>query len=118
MLKLTIDFETRSRADLKKVGMWRYAEDPSTEIICCAVKVNEEPARVWYPLWVLEILESHLQTLDYMGDLELFELLEKADEIEGHNVGFETAIWLYVATPKYGWPQLIEDNTTQMEEAA
>jgi hypothetical protein len=25
------DFETRSAADLKKVGVYRYAEDPSTE---------------------------------------------------------------------------------------
>jgi DNA polymerase len=32
-----LDFETRSRADLREVGAYRYAEDPSTEAICVAL---------------------------------------------------------------------------------
>jgi len=30
------DFETRSKADLKKVGRYVYARHPSTEVICYA----------------------------------------------------------------------------------
>jgi DNA polymerase len=31
---LFLDFETRSRLDVRRVGAYRYAEDPSTEVIC------------------------------------------------------------------------------------
>ena len=37
------DFETRSRASLKTVGAHRYAVDPSTEVLCCAYAVDDEP---------------------------------------------------------------------------
>jgi DNA polymerase len=45
-----LDFEARSRADLKAVGGRRYWEDPSTEAICCAwwcVETGE--VGVWLP---------------------------------------------------------------------
>jgi len=32
-----VDFETRSRADLKRIGGRRYAEHPSTEVVCAVV---------------------------------------------------------------------------------
>lgn len=34
---IVIDFETRSGVDLKKSGVYRYAEDESTEILCLAI---------------------------------------------------------------------------------
>lgn len=43
-LPLHIDFETFSEADIVKVGAYRYASDPSTEILCVALAIgNEEP---------------------------------------------------------------------------
>ena len=33
---LSIDFETGSQADLKKVGAAKYAEDPTTRVVCVA----------------------------------------------------------------------------------
>lgn len=44
-MKILIDLETRSRADLKKVGAYVYAKDPSTYILCAAftfVDINNE----------------------------------------------------------------------------
>jgi DNA polymerase len=38
-----LDLETRSRADLLKVGAPRYAEDPSTEILCGSYQVSGGP---------------------------------------------------------------------------
>ena len=32
----SIDFETGSCVDLKKVGAFRYAEDPTTMVLCMA----------------------------------------------------------------------------------
>lgn len=38
---LYLDTETYSEADLKKVGSYRYAEDPSTEIMICTYAFDE-----------------------------------------------------------------------------
>ena len=54
-MKVNIDFETRSLADLTKVGLDKYCKDPSTEVICMAYCVNgkiglwtpEEPLPQW-----------------------------------------------------------------------
>ena len=48
-MKLTIDLESRSRIDLKKQGMYRYAEDESTDIMCFAFKVDDEEPVLWVP---------------------------------------------------------------------
>lgn len=42
-----IDYETRSLADLKKVGAFRYAADPSTEILCAALARDDEKPLMW-----------------------------------------------------------------------
>ena len=42
-----LDFETRSAADLKKVGAVRYAMDPTTEILCMACRVDDGPVLLW-----------------------------------------------------------------------
>ena len=42
-----IDFETYSEADLKKVGAYKYAEHPSTEVLIMAIARNDGPVEVW-----------------------------------------------------------------------
>lgn len=44
---LHIDLETFSATDLPKTGLYRYAEDPSTEILLCAWAVNDGPVLSW-----------------------------------------------------------------------
>ena len=41
------DFETRSRAVLKKVGALKYAADPSTEVVFIAFAVDDGPVQLW-----------------------------------------------------------------------
>lgn len=48
-LHLHLDFETFSEADLKKVGAYRYAFDPSTEILCAAMALGDGKPVVWCP---------------------------------------------------------------------
>ena len=43
------DYETRSRVVLKVVGAHRYAADPSTEVLCCAYAVDNNPVQLWRP---------------------------------------------------------------------
>jgi len=44
-----LDFETRSRLDLKKVGSYRYAEDSSTEVLCAGWAGLRGEVRRWRP---------------------------------------------------------------------
>lgn len=47
LVKVHLDFETASEADIKKVGGFRYAEDPSTRILITGYAVeDEEPVAV------------------------------------------------------------------------
>ena len=41
------DFESRSRADLKKIGGRNYAEHPTTEPLCCVMLVRTEAGDEW-----------------------------------------------------------------------
>jgi DNA polymerase len=44
-----LDYETRSHCDLPKCGGWRYAFDPTTEILCIGVAEEEGEPVVWTP---------------------------------------------------------------------
>ena len=46
---ISIDFETRSLVDIKKAGARRYAEDPSTQILCMAWAIDDQPPEIWLP---------------------------------------------------------------------
>jgi DNA polymerase len=79
--KVYIDFETRSRIDIKKSGAGRYCTDPSTEILCVAFALNDEPVqyglRGYYP--------------------PIFDVWQKEGYIfVAHNAFFESMIWEYV----------------------
>lgn len=46
---LHLDFETFSLADLESVGVYRYAFDPSTEILCMGMALDDAPPVIWHP---------------------------------------------------------------------
>ena len=81
---LHLDFETRSRIDLPKVGAHRYAQDESTEALCAAFAVNDEPVQLWLP-----------------GEPVPAEFIEAMREddwiVAAHNATFERAIMRHVA---------------------
>lgn len=48
-MKCTIDYETRSRVELRKTGTFRYATDPSTEVMCLAWRYEGDPTKyLWH----------------------------------------------------------------------
>ncbi len=49
MTRFYFDFETRSAVDLRDVGAFRYAEDPSTEALCMAYAIDDGPVQLWAP---------------------------------------------------------------------
>ncbi|CAI3407498.1 DNA polymerase [Enterococcus cecorum] len=60
--ELSIDLETYCEVDLRKSGVYRYAEDDSFEILLLAVSVDNEPVTV-YDLTNEELPDEILQAL-------------------------------------------------------
>ncbi len=90
----SIDFETRSKADLPEVGLDNYANDPTTEVLCIAFGTCPEDVQVFKPL-------------DYDYPMKALMIhVANGGKIAAWNAMFEYAIWNCVCVPKYGWPVL------------
>lgn len=89
--RVYIDFESRSQADIWKTGAYRYAEDPTTEILCLAWAVDDGPI----------CGATYGQELQWAMP-ELNELIRSGAEFHAHNAFFERCIWKFCFTPKYG----------------
>ena len=102
MKKLTIDFETRSAASIKTVGAAAYAQHPTTEVICLALKPQGEEPVVWMgPGFRSPELVSGPR-ISCVDDDAVLKMVSSADIIEAHNAQFEYFIWKYVM-PRYGF---------------
>ena len=80
-----LDFETRSRCDLKSRGVYNYAQDPSTEVLCMSYAFDDEDVRTWLP---------GQRFPDIAGQ-----------QIMAHNAAFERLIFWYVLCPDIGVPE-------------
>jgi DNA polymerase len=111
-MKLTIDFETRSEAPLKQCGAHIYANHPSTEVMCLAVKVDDEPTRIWIPEYFVNKIPIRMLQQHYgightlLAKRELSSLIiGQAETIEAHNVFFERCIYNFCLSNYSGnWP--------------
>ena len=90
----SIDFETRSHANLPDVGLDIYANDPTTEVLCIAMGTTPENVQVRAP-------DDYQLGLD-----EVLDHVREGGKIQAWNAMFEYAIWNCVCVPKYGWPVL------------
>jgi DNA polymerase len=91
------DFETRSRADLKKIGGRLYAEHPSTEVLCAVLGACYEPHEPrGYQEW------SPLTLVGGYPEQSLAETFEPGEfDAVAHNaIGFDRHIWR-----RLGWPE-------------
>ncbi len=105
MRKLTIDFETRSTAPIKTVGAAAYAQDPTTEVICLALKWEGEDPVIWYsPCFREMMLPELITSFDkaLVTGVTVCSMMAEADIIEAHNAQFEYFIWKYVMC-RYGF---------------
>jgi DNA polymerase len=85
------DFETRSTARLDLCGAWRYAADPTTEILCIGYAIDDAPAQIWTP--------------DQPIPTEFHEAAHNPNWlIVAHNDQFESAIEERLLQPRFGWP--------------
>jgi DNA polymerase bacteriophage-type len=77
--------------DLRKVGAWKYASHPDTDVWCCAYAVDDGPVSIWTP-----------------GDPVPAEFTEAATNpewaVSAFNDAFERLIEQHIMEPRYGWP--------------
>jgi len=86
---LWLDFETRSACDLKVAGVYNYAQDASTEVLCMSWAFDDEPVQTWVPFSTdedgcVQNTPFPVQVKDYKG------------VIYAHNAAFERLIFWYV----------------------
>lgn len=79
MAILYCDFETRSRCDLKAHGVYNYAQDLSTEVLCMSYAFDDEDVRTWLP-----------------GQPFPPAVKNHRGQIRAHNAAFERLIFWYV----------------------
>jgi len=101
----SIDYETTSRSDLDEVGAFRYAKDPSTEVLCVSVCKDNGPVLVWIP--------PEFETrCDVFGDVTsdpgakelLLEAMSGDEPMSAFNVMFEISITENVLCRLHGFP--------------
>ena len=76
-----LDFETRSRCDLKAKGVYNYAQDASTEVLCMSYAYDDGEVVTWLPGQPLPDFTGHM--------------------IYAHNAAFERLIFWYVLQKNY-----------------
>lgn len=94
MTALHLDFETRSAADLKVVGLDNYARHPTTDVWCIGFAFGDEDVQLVNP--------GNAQFTQY----DLCNHVADGATVVAHNAAFELAIWNAIMAPRYGWPPL------------
>jgi len=79
MNTLWLDFETRSRCDLKAKGVYNYARDASTDVLCMSWAFDDEDVQTWLP-----------------GQPFPERVRDHTGQIRAHNAAFERLIFWYV----------------------
>jgi DNA polymerase len=88
---VSIDFETRSTIDLRKSGVYRYAEDQTTDVWCMAYAwEGSDDVRVWRP--------------GNDVDQELVDWINNGQTLRAWNAQFERSIWNEILHKRYSWP--------------
>jgi DNA polymerase len=76
---LWVDFETRSRCNLPERGVYNYAQDASTDVLCMSYAFDDEDVRTWLP-----------------GQPFPQAVADHKGQIRAHNAAFERLIFWYV----------------------
>ena len=76
---LWVDFETRSRCDLPARGVYNYAQDGSTQVLCMSYAFDDDEVVTWQP-----------------GEPFPERVRQHTGQIRAHNAAFERLIFWYV----------------------
>jgi DNA polymerase len=76
---LYLDFETRSECDLRAHGVYNYAQDPTTDVLCMSYAFDDDEVQTWVP-----------------ADPFPTKVRKWQGPIYAHNAAFERLIFWYV----------------------
>jgi len=85
---LWVDFETRSRCDLPRAGVYNYARDPSTEVLCMSYAFGLDDVKTWVP-----------------GQPFPERVSKHKGQIRAHNAAFERLIFKHVLQTNFDLSQ-------------
>jgi DNA polymerase len=91
MTILWLDFETRSRCDLKVRGVYNYMQDPSTEVLCMSYAFDDEDVQTWTP--------------EQPFPQKVSAAILSGVQIRAHNAAFERLLFWYVICPDFKVPE-------------
>src|SRR5262245_54776434 len=94
MTELFWDLETRSAADLRSSGAWRYAADATTAVWCVCYCVDEGEVETWLPGQPVPA-----PFLAVASDPSSWRVI-------AHHAEFERAILEHVLVPRYAFPPI------------
>jgi len=82
MTILWLDFETRSKCDLPSRGVYNYAQDISTEVLCMSYAFDDDEVTTWTP-----------------GQPFPAAVANHTGQIRAHNAAFERLMFWFVLCP-------------------
>ena len=88
---VNLDFETRSKVDLKDKGLDTYARDVSTEVICMAYSIDGGEVKLWTPQFAIPQFLSNPNA-----------------KFQAWNAAFEYNIMKHVLHLNTTWDQMID----------
>ena len=88
MKTLWLDFETRSKCDLPSRGVYNYAQDLSTQVLCMSYAFDDDEVVTWVP-----------------GQPFPAAVADHTGQIRAHNAAFERLIFWFVLCPDHKIPE-------------
>jgi len=99
-----LDFETISSLDLKEVGQENYLTAPGADVVCYCIMAQGAPT-----------LTGKQNTSNFAKHgVLLRKELAQGVKIAAWNARFERRVWQTIMTPRYGWPEVTEENFIDM----
>lgn len=103
-MRIHIDYETRSKCDLRKHGAWLYSRDPSTSVLCISYAFGDEEPKISHPAF------PGIPAVNWPPKDLLKVVEDRSNTVHAHNAFFERSIWLNVCAKRYGWPEIKPDQ--------
>lgn len=117
MIKVHLDFETRSKISVADVGPWRYSLDPSTTVLCLCYKKSDS-TKDMVSVITKGDFENYFDNRVLAGGIipfspglaninRLVALAENPNvRFYAHNSMFEYCMWNNILAKVYGFPEL------------
>lgn len=104
---LHLDVESYSEADLKRVGLYRYAEDLTTELNVVCYAFDDDPVRAWLPQALVPMAAIPPDALWQNGACpeSIVNHIRSGGIVAAHNAQFERIV-LNALGPQHGIPRL------------